>query len=106
MPGDSGIENLVDSMLFMALLFLLGLAPSLRVDLLEVPISPLSLCPFYVLCFHFEMSPHVVLFVMLSFSKGAFWGHSPPSGGGHGVSIMPFSTKTLRRQIAVMLQPP
>lgn len=47
------------------------------------------------------MIPHV-LFVMPSFSKGSFWGHSPPSG----VSIMPPFPEKLRRQIAVMLQPP
>lgn len=80
--------------------FLLNAPPSLCVDLLEVLIS-LSLFP--SLCFvllFWNQSAHVVLFVMLSFSKGAFWGHSPCSGEGRGYQSCFLSPRSWSRQMA------
>lgn len=90
------------------LFFLLDLAPFLFVDLLEVLMSlPHSL--FYSLCsvlLFRNQSAHVVLFVMLSFSKGTFWGqeYSPLIGEGRGFQPHPVSPRSWERQMAVMFE--
>lgn len=68
---------------FVSLCFPFG--PLLCVELLKA-LMPFGFYSFlYVLCFCFESRvPTFVLFVILRFSKGAFWGHSPPSGENMG----------------------